>query len=515
MLTNATQTASQAAATFSSAEDTAIKQKPSASLQARGIQASPSSQHSLHQITKSIEEPTAESIADRGVTVSATQDNFAASSQLTVRTNVTCNSVIDSGFGEFDEADLTSISESSKAQIENSYSKLGSGAHGSVYLIKDGPDRPDSVAFAFKTTDTLEGAQTLLNEAKIYEMLDAVGPCENIVQCVGIREIEGTKGLAMEYVNGCEVSELLGHLEVLKEDGFITHSEYWGAVQYLAKDMLTALDHMQKAGLSHNDVKGSNMFYDKENGALKLFDFGGVTKVGVDPVKLNTPNYAAPEALLSTIQDPNEDDSITNDKQDSFSVGQIVYRTGEGESHFFGSKTSWSGGGAGLAWDLGEQLGAIQESGDYDNYKTLRESAQPDQAGAAGLYGIGGGGTAYVDFVNSATKLNPEERAGPAELLQKPFITDTLLQPEEAQALLSQIAEGIIENKQREAELAESEDENDFESADFSDSYEDSMQLTGGYDQYGFWEDTTQTGAGDETSYLGDPPQADDSLYSY
>ena len=420
--------------------DTANTSQASAALQARGVQLSLPAQPGPRHTVVSIDSSTTESLSSRGVSALQLPASSSGMSHLNVESRSMTPSL--SEFSENERSIVSSIVDSNKSSLEKNHPTLGKGAFGEVFHVTTGKGSfaPNESTIAFKSSNTESGAESLVLEAKVYERLDSVGPCENIIKSYGIQEIEGAQGLALEFVDGCEVSELLGVLENLKDSGSIKHSEYWGAIQHLTKGMLTALEHVKQAGLSHNDIKGGNMLYDKESGVLKLFDFGGVTNLGEDETRFYTPNYAAPEALMTSTQET-DDITVSNPKQDSFSVGQMVYRTGEGENHFFGSDTN-SAGGFGLALDLADQLDAIKDAGEFEHYETLKELKTIEQVAGPGFYGIGGGHTAYVDFINSATKLEIDPRKDPSELLQMPFITDPL------NSLVAEIQEAKREDRE-------------------------------------------------------------------
>lgn len=145
-------------------------------------------------------------------------------------------------------------------------------------------------------SDNPERVRDLLREAFIGVRLDH----ENIVQVLDLGEHEGTYFLAMEYVRGFSLREIIAfsseHREVLP----------LRPVAHAVRCVADALDyvhrvrgpHRKPLGLIHRDVSPSNILLGAE-GRIKLSDFG-VSVIAKDTIKagsvIGKPKYLPPEA---------------------------------------------------------------------------------------------------------------------------------------------------------------------------------------------------------------------------
>ncbi|MFS8181756.1 protein kinase domain-containing protein [Pseudovibrio denitrificans] len=318
------------------------------------------------------------------------------------------------------------------SKLEKVGKRLGAGAYGEVFRIKE-----DGKDIAFKVAHTVEAQTALEKEAEIYEKIAAAGPHKNVIASQGMREVEGIKGLAMDYVEGCDASKLFSAAERFYKQNKISHTEYWGAIQNMLREALEGIQHIAKAGVSHSDIKSGNMLFDERTKTLKLCDFGRAAIIGEDPATIGTPALSAPEAIKTLPLEgvPGEDQRPrANAKQDTFAVGQMAYKSGEKSEHLYGARNP--GDTHALTYMLCTKIEELEAAGRDKDYRALTPTDDPKQAGTAGHYGKGGK-TAYVDFVNEATLMDIGTRGSAEDLLTSKFLSDPLLQPEEAQKVLS------------------------------------------------------------------------------
>lgn len=144
--------------------------------------------------------------------------------------------------------------------------KLGQGAMGGVYL---GMHRVLEVHHAIKVIHPkLLGDGTLIerflrearNTAKMKHM--------NIVQVVGADQVEGMYYLAMEFVQGKTIEQMMRH------PGLSIHD----SVRYTHM-VANALQYSHSRNIIHRDIKPANIMVNEEDIA-KLMDFGLVRDVG-------------------------------------------------------------------------------------------------------------------------------------------------------------------------------------------------------------------------------------------
>jgi len=198
---------------------------------------------------------------------------------------------------------------------------LGRGGMGVVY---EGYDPHIERVVAIKTIRIggfdEEQQQELL--ARFKREAQAVGRLShpNIVQVYEYGEHEGKPYIAMEFVKGRELGDLLAQGE---------RYEFADTV-HIAEQMLAALAYCHSHGVVHRDLKPANLLM-LDDGTVKLTDFGiarvessTLTVIGA---VMGTPNYMSPEQLSGQSVDA---------RSDLFAAGVILYELITGEKPFPG-----------------------------------------------------------------------------------------------------------------------------------------------------------------------------------
>ncbi|SFK72726.1 Serine/threonine protein kinase [Pseudovibrio ascidiaceicola] len=315
--------------------------------------------------------------------------------------------------------------------------RLGAGSFGEVSLYTD---EKSGKSIAFKTARSKKGKDALEKEAQIYGKLMAAGPHKNVVQCYGIHEIDGETGLAMEYVEGCEAGDLFEGAEKLLQENKLSHSQYWGALQFMANEAIDGLKHVNAAGISHNDIKGGNILFDKNSQSLKIADFGFAGTIGEDPLDFGTPEYSSPEAIAAAFKDEKDRDRL-DDKQDGYAVGQMIYGGGEGEFNLLGAPDCDNPYAFALhvVRKLSNSKSQDAQADEEDSpEKALTPTDDPDLAGEPGFYNESYE-SEYARFVNNSMQIDPQKRSSLDDMQQSQFLQDPLLQPDEAKKVLAYI----------------------------------------------------------------------------
>lgn len=146
----------------------------------------------------------------------------------------------------------------------------------------------------------------------------------NIVRCLGCGETDGVPYLVMEWLEGCDLSELVrqrGPLPV-------------GIVCALANQAALALDFVHRHHMVHRDVKPSNLFLTSD-GTVKLLDLGLARRMRADEDSLThadqllgTMDYMAPEQAF--------DSGKADIRSDIYSLGCTIYKLLSGNAPFGG-----------------------------------------------------------------------------------------------------------------------------------------------------------------------------------
>jgi serine/threonine-protein kinase len=200
---------------------------------------------------------------------------------------------------------------------------LGKGAMGVVYLARD------PVIGRFVALKTLnvpaeaeeaeEFRQRFLREAQAAGILNHPGIVT--VFDAGVDEASGLSFIAMEYVEGKSLKELLkaGHI--------FTFSE----VARIGAALASGLDYAHARGVIHRDIKPANILITNQ-GAIKITDFGVArlesSNLTAEGQFIGTPNYMSPEQVAGTPVDG---------RSDLFSLGVVVFELLTGTRPFGGN----------------------------------------------------------------------------------------------------------------------------------------------------------------------------------
>src|SRR5262249_27219331 len=201
--------------------------------------------------------------------------------------------------------------------------ELGRGAMGVVYKALD-PTIGRTVALKTMRLDghgieSAELVRRFQNEARAAGLLSH----PNIVTIYDAGEDEGIFYIAMEYIEGTTLDQVLATRRILDPDEIIR----------ISREVCNGLDYAHAHGIVHRDVKPPNIML-TTRGSVKIMDFG-IAKAGGSMTStgqvLGTPNYMSPEQVKGRPLDG---------RSDLFSLGVILYEMLTGEKPFSGQNVT-------------------------------------------------------------------------------------------------------------------------------------------------------------------------------
>src|SRR5579871_2756705 len=201
--------------------------------------------------------------------------------------------------------------------------ELGRGAMGVVYKALD-PTIGRTVALKTMRLDVhgldaQEMVRRFQNEARAAGVLNH----PNIVTIYDAGEQDGIFYIAMEFIEGTTLHELLAEKRVLATEEVLQYT----------RQISRGLDYAHSNGIVHRDIKPANIMI-TANGTVKIMDFG-IAKSGGQVTNtgqvLGTPNYMSPEQVKGRALDG---------RSDLFSLGVILYEMLTGEKPFVGQNVT-------------------------------------------------------------------------------------------------------------------------------------------------------------------------------
>ncbi len=194
--------------------------------------------------------------------------------------------------------------------------RLGAGGMGEVYLAQDTLLRRQ-VALKFLMPHLVADAsfkERFLREARSAAALNH----PNIVTIYEVGDHDGYSFIAMEFIEGSPLSELVG-------GGGVEPAQIVGIVLQIC----AGLEAAHRAGLVHRDIKPANILLGSDN-RVRILDFG-LAKSNSDQqltqqgMAIGTVQYMSPEQAQSKELDR---------RSDLFSLGVVIYELLAGKSPF-------------------------------------------------------------------------------------------------------------------------------------------------------------------------------------
>jgi eukaryotic-like serine/threonine-protein kinase len=183
---------------------------------------------------------------------------------------------------------------------------IAHGGMGSLYLARDPAiDRLVAIKFLKEGFDDAEARERFTREARAAGRLHH----PNIVTVFDVGEHDDRPFIAMEYVSGETLAQLLGRRAL---------GRVWEKLDIL-EALCAGLHYAHCAEIVHRDIKPANVMLD-ESGLVKILDFGVARGSGAAITRagdfVGTLNYMSPEQLAGEHVDR---------RADIYSVGAVAY----------------------------------------------------------------------------------------------------------------------------------------------------------------------------------------------
>lgn len=189
-------------------------------------------------------------------------------------------------------------------------SRIGNGSMGIVYLCEHREMRRKAAVKVLQSRRVQDevALERFQREARAAAALNH----PNVVHAVDFGRDKNVHFLAMEYIDGCSLKELV------RAEGPLPPAR---AAEYLRQAAL-GVQHAHEAGLIHRDIKPSNLMIDR-SGVVKLLDLGLARFAESDVVDLT--RGAPLGSLIYTAPEQALDSHAVNARADVYSLGATFY----------------------------------------------------------------------------------------------------------------------------------------------------------------------------------------------
>jgi serine/threonine protein kinase len=257
---------------------------------------------------------------------------------------------------------ITCLNKAARVRIEDlwDYEKdnpLGTGRYASIYparrkapkaKLNQEEDRCDQEQIITKATGP-NCALKVIDKCEFWKLvMKGRERCDTIVRELAVQSTLtakfGSKPTFLQIHGFFETSEnIVIELELLEGKDLFEHISSKGVLEeeeagLIIRDVLVALDSMNRAGVAHRDIKPANILMTKcdeckYGTSVKIGDFGMSTLVGVDGLvrgRCGSPGYVAPEIFKA------ETGEGYGNQVDVFSAGVTLYLMLCGYEPFYG-----------------------------------------------------------------------------------------------------------------------------------------------------------------------------------
>src|SRR6266849_8131410 len=171
--------------------------------------------------------------------------------------------------------------------------ELGRGAMGVVFRALDPSIGREVAIKTIRLSEFNDAEQRGKQRERLFRDARSAGIISHpsIITIYDMAEQDDTAYIAMEFVAGCSLEQLLSSKEPLPPERILN----------ILRETAAGLDYAHHKGIIHRDIKPANIILN-ESGAAKIADFGIAKMSAADQLTqtgliVGTPNYMAPEQV--------------------------------------------------------------------------------------------------------------------------------------------------------------------------------------------------------------------------
>ena len=383
-------------------------------------------------------------------------------------------------------------------QVKLERADIASGGFGSVSIFKN-ENGDKLIGKILKDRERPAAGRSrddLAHELKAYQTIyRAVGPHPNLVNAYGIARVpKNNREMRHGLLNACGLPQALKNsqmkrvllmdmvpgptgektFEALRKRwnaGKISSEQYWGAMQFIGRRLLDVTEHLDKAGVAHNDIKPKNFLVNEKTGEPVVIDLGLWTEPGDAGIR-GTPRFMAPEVrnrqgsseksdvftVGTSLQDGLEEDQVKKLRGDLYKLQKELLelkkklREEPGLRRIEGKRVKeLEKEIRKLAAQHGIEGGRVEELNVAGVREGLRKKAafKDDEGNMVRTPGTYSAETAYTRFMNSILEKNWNRRVNSAQAKKLPFLSDSMLDDDAAKKVIKETIEWAKEEEKK------------------------------------------------------------------